>query len=183
MTMRSGRIRKALISNSRWRTAPSPSRLGGRVSSRTTCGCLSCNSAASSMVTTRSFGAMNADKALSIVVLPEPVPPDTTMFNRDFTTPLSSSIIPSVRERHATRSSGISLSVPKRRIDSSGPSTESGAMMALTRDPSARRASTIGEDSSTRRPTCETILSIMRSRWLSSLNETLVNSSWPLRST
>ena len=33
-------------------------------------------------------------------------------------------------------------------------------MMALTREPSGRRASTIGEDSSTRRPTADTILSI-----------------------
>src|SRR3546814_8139701 len=37
------------------------------------------------------------------------------------------------------------------RIDSSGPSTASGGMMALTREPSAGRASTIGCDSSTRR--------------------------------
>jgi hypothetical protein len=42
--------------------------------------------------------------------------------------------------------------VPKRRIDIEGPSSASGGMMAFTRDPSGRRASTIGEDSSTRRP-------------------------------
>jgi hypothetical protein len=35
-------------------TSPLPSMLGGRVSSRTTCGCCSCSSAASSMVTMRS---------------------------------------------------------------------------------------------------------------------------------
>jgi hypothetical protein len=33
----------------------------------------------------------------------------------------------------------------------------SGGMMALTREPSGSRASTIGEDSSIRRPTRETI--------------------------
>ena len=33
-------------------------------------------------------------------------------------------------------------------------------MTAFTREPSARRASTIGDDSSMRRPTAETILSI-----------------------
>ncbi len=38
-------------------------------------------------------------------------------------------------------------------MDSSGPSTASGGMMALTREPSLRRASTMGVDSSTRRPT------------------------------
>ena len=41
-------------------------------------------------------------------------------------------------------------------------------MIALTRLPSGRRASTIGDASSTRRPTCETILSMMRSRCASS---------------
>jgi hypothetical protein len=34
-----------------------------------------------------------------------------------------------------------------------GPSMASGGAMTLTREPSARRASQIGEDSSTRRPT------------------------------
>ena len=36
MTMRSGRIRRALTTRSRWRTAPLPSMLAGRVSRRTT---------------------------------------------------------------------------------------------------------------------------------------------------
>ena len=56
----------------------------------------------------------------------------------------------------------------KRRIESSGPSTASGGMMALTRDPSLKRASTMGVDSSMRRPTWRTILSMMRSRCWSS---------------
>ena len=59
-----------------------PSRLGGRVSSRTTCGCCSCSSAASSMVTMRSPWSIRRDSALSMVVLPEPVPPETMMFSR-----------------------------------------------------------------------------------------------------
>ena len=46
-----------------------------------------------------------------------------------------------------------SRSVRKRRIDSTGPSSASGGMIALTREPSGRRASTIGLDSSMRRPT------------------------------
>ena len=45
--------------------------------------------------------------------------------------------------------------------------------MALTREPSGRRASTIGDDSSTRLPICETILSMMRSRWELSANAAL----------
>ena len=40
------------------------------------------------------------------------------------------------------------------------PSSDSGGTMTLTREPSARRASTIGEASSMRRPTDETMRSI-----------------------
>ena len=54
---------------------------------------------------------------------------------------------------------------------SEGPSSASGGMMALTREPSGRRASTIGDDSSTRRPTRETMRSMICSRWRSSRNE------------
>ena len=50
---------------------------------------------------------------------------------------------------------------PKRRMDRIGPSTASGGMITLTREPSGKRASHIGEDSSTRRPTLDTILSMM----------------------
>src|SRR5271169_2387730 len=39
--MRSGRIRRAFFTNSRWRISPLPSMLGGRVSMRPTCGCCS----------------------------------------------------------------------------------------------------------------------------------------------
>ena len=52
--MRSGRMRSALRTSARCVTSPLPSMFGGRVSSRTTCGCCICNSAASSIVTMRS---------------------------------------------------------------------------------------------------------------------------------
>ena len=52
--MRSGRMRSAFLTSERWVTSPLPSMLGGRVSRRTTCGCCSCSSAASSIVTMRS---------------------------------------------------------------------------------------------------------------------------------
>ena len=51
--------------------------------------------------------------------------------------------------------------------------------MALTRDPSLRRASTMGVDSSMRRPTWLTILSMIRNRCWSSRKVTLVSSSRP----
>src|SRR5437879_2027317 len=66
------RQRELLINSLRCRTAPLPSIFGGRVSSRATCGCFNCNSAASSMVTIRSLPLMNAERALSSVVLPAP---------------------------------------------------------------------------------------------------------------
>ena len=56
------------------------------------------------------------------------------------------------------------------RIVSVGPRSASGGMIAFTRLPSGRRASTIGDDSSMRRPTCETILSMIRSRCALSAN-------------
>ena len=52
---------------------------------------------------------------------------------------------------------------------------DSGEMIALTREPSGRRASTIGDDSSMRRPICATIRLMMRRRCESSLNRTVVS--------
>src|SRR5258708_6440686 len=49
---------------------------GGRVSSRTTCGCCSCSSAASSQVMTRSSSSIYWVRQFNSVVLPEPVPPE-----------------------------------------------------------------------------------------------------------
>ncbi len=62
-------------------------------------------------------------------------------------------------------------------------SSDSGGSTALTRLPSGRRASTIGEASSTRRPTWATILLMIRRRWCSSVKRTPVFSSRPPRST
>ena len=84
--------------------SPSPSRLGGRVSRRTTCGCCSCSSAASSQVMTRSSVSMKPVRQLSNVVFPEPVPPEISTLQR--TRPMIPSIVaPSgVIEPNFTRS-------------------------------------------------------------------------------
>ena len=58
-------------------------------------------------------------------------------------------------------------------MESAGPSSASGGMMAFTREPSGSRASTMGDDSSTRRPTRETMRSMICSRCRSSRNLTL----------
>ena len=169
--MRSGRMRRALMTNCRCLTAPLPSMLGGRVSRRTTWRWRSVSSAASSIVTMRSLSEMNPDSTLSSVVFPAPVPPDTMTLVRQATAARTKSSIGCVSESRSTRSCAPSRSVRNRRIDSTGPSSARGGMMALTREPSASLASTIGLDSSMRRPTELTIRSMIRSRCASSLND------------
>ena len=93
MMMRSGRIRRQLISSCLCRIAPWPSTLGGRVSRRTMFSCASCNSAASSIVMTRSFCGMYCERIFRKVVLPAPVPPEIRMLSRARTAADSSSII------------------------------------------------------------------------------------------
>ena len=56
--------------------------VGGRLSIRPTWACCSCSSAVSSMVRIRSELSMKDDSALSVVVLPEPVPPETMTLSR-----------------------------------------------------------------------------------------------------
>ena len=68
------------------------------------------------------------------------------------------------------------------RIVSVGPLSASGGMIAFTREPSGRRASTYGEDSSMRRPIRLMILSMIRSRWASSTNWAFVRVILPWRS-
>ena len=93
------------------------------------------------------------------------------------------------RERNSTVSV---VSVPSRimsfrssrrllnfRIVTIGPLSESGGMIALTRLPSGSRASTSGDDSSTLRPTCATILLMILRRCDSSVKRTFVSYSRP----
>ena len=56
-------------------------------------------------------------------------------------------------EPNLTSWSSVSLSFLNLRMVSAAPSMASGGAMTLTREPSGRRASQIGEASSTRRPT------------------------------
>ena len=181
--MRSGRMRSALRTRARCATSPRPSTLGGRVSRRTTCGCCSCSSAASSIVTMRSCVGMKADSTFSVVVLPLPVPPEISRFSFARTIARSSCAMAGVSVPRRTRSSTVSGTRENLRIDSAGPSSASGGMIAFTREPSGSRASTMGLDSSTRRPTRETMRSMMRSRWRSSSKRTGLRSSRPARST
>ena len=181
--MRSGRMRNALRTSVRTVTSPRPSRLAGRASSRTTCGCWRRSSAASSIVTMRSPGGMNAESALSVVVLPDPVPPLTSTFNRAAMAARSRSCSGGDQVPEATSSSGENPRRRKRRIVSTGPSSASGGITTFTREPSGRRASHIGDASSTRRPSGARIRSIAWRRSASAANCTAPSSMRPRRST
>ena len=159
--MRSGRIRRQLLTSSRIGTAPLPSTLGGLDSSCIQCGCWSWSSAASSQVINRSVSGMNDDRMLSSVVFPEPVPPETRMFNRARTHERRNVISSGLAEwKRLTTSVGPHFSLVNLRMVRHGPLSAIGGMTTLTREPSLRRASQIGVDSSTLRPTRLTMRSI-----------------------
>ena len=183
MMMRSGRMRSALRTRSRMLTCPLPSLFGGRASRRTTCSWWSWSSTASSIVTMRSFDGTKLDNTFSIVVLPVPVPPEMRMFRPPATPADRAATTWSSSVPIRTRSSAVKGSAANLRIVRIGPSRDSGGRIALTRDPSESRASTIGDDSSMRRPTEVTMRSITRRRCSSDMKRASVRSTSPARST
>ena len=127
---------------------------------------------------------MKDDRAFSVVVLPEPVPPETMMFSRPDRGLQIVPAISSVKAPNVTRSSILSVVVLNFRMDTSEPSTASGGIIALKRMPSGRRASHHrGWIHPPGGPRATTILSMIRSRWRSSRKVTSVSSSLPARST
>ena len=76
----------------------------------------------------------------------------------------------------------VSRRVANLRMVMAGPFSDSGGMMAFTREPSGSLASTIAEDSSILRPTCATILSSVRRRCESSAKRASVGKMRPPRS-
>ena len=119
----------------------------------------------------RSSLGMNDDRTLSVVVLPEPVPPDTKRFSRASMHARRNSNISGVAVPNPIRSSTVYGRVENFRTVMTGPTSDSGSMIALTREPSGRRASTRGLDSSIRRPSGVMIRSMIR-RTCSSLRNT-----------
>ena len=98
-----------------------------------------------------------ATSALSRLVLPDEVAPLINTLHRASTTDTSSAATSgsanSARARRRT---------PNRRNVRQGPSTATGGITAHTREPSARRASTIGDSRSSRRPSGARIRSMRR---------------------
>ena len=99
----------------------------------------------------------------------------------------------STQARRKSNISGVAVPKPTRsltvygfaenfRTVMTGPVSESGGMIAFTRDPSGRRASTLGLDSSMRRPIGAMIRSMMCMTCSSFRKATFVSSSLPLRS-
>ncbi len=135
------------------------------------------------MVITRSFSPIPAERALSRVVLPEPVPPEITIETRAATAPFRNSATQAGMAPTPTSLSRSKGFLENFRMETAAPSMAMGKMAAFTRLPSARRASTMGWLSSIRRPTAATMRLTMRSRWSLSRNLTRVHSSSPRRST
>ncbi len=146
--MRSGRMRNAFFTKSFMLISPVPSMLGGRTSKRSQCSNGKFNSAVSSIESTRSRLGMKEHKTLSVVVLPDAVPPEIRVFagltprpsvasHRNAAT--SKSIVPTL-----TRSTTLIGSWRNLRRVRVAPSKLIGGRVALTRVPSGRRASRIG---------------------------------------
>ena len=115
--------------------------------------------------------------------MPDDVPPETRMLSLLRTAARKNSIIPVLALPIASRSSGRSLSRENFRMVRHGPSIDSGGRTTLTRDPSRRRASHIGELSSTRRPTVLTIRSMTCLIWAALSKTTGLWVTRPPRST
>ena len=126
---------------------------------------------------------MNDESTLSVVVLPVPVPPDTMTLSRPTTQASTNRATAALIVPKLMRSSTWKGSEANLRMVRNGPPMARGWITELTREPSGRRASTMGVASSMRRPTWPTILSMMRRRWVSSTNETGTRSILPWRST
>ena len=123
------------------------------------------------------------DSALSIVVLPEPVPPLMTTLNRLAPAIFSAVAIFGDIEPPPAIMSSVMGFAENLRIEIAVPRSESGGTMTLTRLPSFRRASASGVVWSTRRPTEFTIRCAIWNRCSSSRNWIGASSSLPLRST
>ena len=138
--------------------APTPSANASRASRRTTCSARNCNSATSSTVMMRSLGCTSPHNALSNVVLPLEAAPVTTMLQRAATMWRNIATAESLPKECNDR-----LLTLKRRIERHGPSTAMGGMTAHIREPSAKRASTMGEDRSIRLPSGSKMRSMIAS--------------------
>lgn len=154
----SGRSRRLALIKSRIVISFSPSRFAVRASSRTRFSTPRiCNSAESSIVTIRASFGTKSLSAFSIVVLPEPVPPEINMLYPACT---------NIFRTDATHASTLPIAINafisircfgNRRIVITGPPSDTGLVTIHTREPSISRASTIGDAALIRRLQSPTI--------------------------
>ena len=164
-TILSGLIRREERIRSRMVTSPFPSILAFRVSIRTRLSIpFSCNSAESSIVITRSSLGIKLDNAFRNVVFPEPVPPLINILNFAFTIRSKSSATSGVMEPYSISFLTVIGSSGNFRIVTVGPSNAIGGSTTFTREPSRRRASTIGFASLTVRFTLDTMFKMTFSK-------------------
>ena len=135
------------------------------------------------MVTMRSSSGIKLDSMFSRVVLPLPVPPQTTTLALALTQASKKPSIPKEADPKSIRFSARSGTLENLRMVMVGPLSAKGGMIAFTREPSFSLASTMGLASSQRRPIGVTIRLIKSSTCLSSRSLISVRSSLPLRST
>ena len=135
------------------------------------------------MVTTRSAAGISAESTLSKVVLPDPVPPLTSRFRLPRTAGRSRSAPSGRSDPAATMAARSGTAGVKRRMATTGPSTEAGGIMAWRREPSGRRAATAGEARSRRRPSGAMARSTAATTAAASGKRTAARSSRPARST
>src|SRR5260221_1277010 len=90
------------------------------------------------MVTIRSSFGMKPDNTFSSVVLPEPVPPDTTPLRREITQARRNSAISADIEPNPIRSSTVSGFLENLRMVIVGPHIAIGRMTAVTREASGQ---------------------------------------------
>src|SRR3972149_5278100 len=96
------------------------------------------------MVMMRSSAGMYCDRTLSMVVLPEPVPPEMTALIRETTQALRNSTASAVIVPYSISWSMVIGLRANFRIVRTGPTSEIGGMTALTREPSGRRGTAHG---------------------------------------
>lgn len=163
--------------------APAPSRLGGRDSSRTTCGRSGRSSFESSTSRIRSSAAARPSSVDSRVVLPVPVPPLTRNASRAATMAANRASSGGLTEPAATSSSRVKALRRGTRSDSVVPVGQTGGRTACSRVPSPSRASANGCASSSRRPVAAVSRCASRRTAASSGNRMPARTSPPPRST
>ena len=104
------------------------------------------------------------------MVLPDPVPPATMQLHRPAIAAARNDIIVGEAVLEDMKSVAVMRSFANFLMVSELPSMASGGITAFTREPSTRRASIIGLESSQRLPTCWPMRSMILRKWASSSN-------------